>query len=78
MEWVGYIAHMREIRYAYKILVGKSEGNILLRRPAHRWNNNINMDFKEMACEVMNWIHLAQDKGPVEGLGRKVTSLRIP
>jgi hypothetical protein len=43
-----------------------------------RWNNNINMDFKEMACQVMNWIHLSQDKGPVEGLGKKVTSLLIP
>jgi hypothetical protein len=28
-------------------LVGKSEGNIPLRRPRHRWEDNIMMDLRE-------------------------------
>jgi hypothetical protein len=34
-----------EIRNAFKILVGKPEGKRPLRRPRHRWEDNINMDF---------------------------------
>jgi hypothetical protein len=31
-------------RNAYKILVGKPEGRRPLRRPEHRWKDNIKMD----------------------------------
>jgi hypothetical protein len=34
-------------RVAYKVLVEKPEGKIPLRRPKHRWENNIKMDFQE-------------------------------
>jgi hypothetical protein len=30
MRWVGHVAHMEEMRNAYKILVGKPEGKKLL------------------------------------------------
>jgi len=32
MRWAGHVAHMEEMRYIYRILVGKSEGTRLLRR----------------------------------------------
>jgi hypothetical protein len=35
--------HAREMRNAYKILVRKSEGKILLRRPRCRWEDNITL-----------------------------------
>jgi hypothetical protein len=35
-------------RNAYRILVGKPEGKIPLRRPTHRWMDNIKMDPKEI------------------------------
>jgi hypothetical protein len=39
---------MGEMRTAYKILVGKPEGNRLLRRPRSRKENNIKMDLREI------------------------------
>jgi hypothetical protein len=32
----------------YKVLVGKSEGERLLQKPKHRWEDNIKMYFKEI------------------------------
>jgi hypothetical protein len=37
------VAHMREGRNVYRVLVGKSEG-----RPRHRWEHGIEMDLREI------------------------------
>jgi hypothetical protein len=29
----------------------------------HRWEDNIKMDPKEIGCEELNWIHVAQVRG---------------
>jgi hypothetical protein len=50
---------MREIRNAYKILV---RGPFW--KSKHRRDDNIKMDLKEIECEVVDWIQLAQDIGP--------------
>jgi hypothetical protein len=47
--------------------MGKSEGNRLLGRLRHRWEDNIKMDLRGIGWGGMDWIHLAQDKKPVEG-----------
>ena len=47
MRWTGHVASMGERRVVYRVLVGKSEGNIPLGRPRHRWENNIMMDLRE-------------------------------
>jgi hypothetical protein len=39
------------MRNAYNILVGKSVGNRPLRRPRHRWEDNIRMDLREVGWE---------------------------
>jgi hypothetical protein len=52
---------MAEVR-KYNTLVGKPEGKRPLERPKHRWENNIRMDLREIGCESVAWIHLAQDK----------------
>jgi hypothetical protein len=39
---------MGERRGAYRVLVWKSEGKILLGRPRYRWDDNIKMDLKEI------------------------------
>jgi hypothetical protein len=36
MRWVGHVAHMGEGRGAYRVLVGKPEGERPLGRPRHR------------------------------------------
>jgi hypothetical protein len=36
MRWEGNVTHMGEMRNAYNVLVGKSEGMRLVGRPKHR------------------------------------------
>jgi len=38
------VACMGEKRGAYRVLVGKPEGNRSLGRPRHKWEDNIKMD----------------------------------
>jgi len=55
----GRVASMGERRSAYRVLVGKPEGKRPLRRPRHRWEDNIKMDLQEVGCGGMDWIELA-------------------
>jgi hypothetical protein len=48
MRLAGHVARIWEKRTAYRILVGKPEGKRPLRRPRHRWENNIKMDLREI------------------------------
>jgi hypothetical protein len=41
---------MVERRGAYKVLVGRPKGTRLLGRPRHRWEDNIDVDFQDVAC----------------------------
>jgi len=47
---------------AYRVLVGKPEGKRPAGRPRLRWEDNIKVDLKEVACGGMDWIELAQDR----------------
>jgi hypothetical protein len=38
----------------YRGLVGKPEGNKLVGRPRHRWEDNIKMDLEEVGCGGMD------------------------
>ena len=42
--------------------MGKPEGKRLLRRPRHRWEDDIKMDHQEVRCGGVDWIELAQDR----------------
>jgi len=44
--WVGHTAHMVERRGAYKVLVGKPEGQRPYGRPRHIWGDNIKMNLQ--------------------------------
>jgi hypothetical protein len=48
-----------EIRNAYKILTGKTEGKRLVGRHWHRCEDNIKMDVREIQLDGVDWIHLA-------------------
>jgi hypothetical protein len=50
---------MEENRNAYRLLVGKTEGNSLLGRPKRRWVDNIRMDLGEVGWSDVDWIGLA-------------------
>ena len=57
-----HVAHMEQSRNAYNVLVGKPEGKRPLRRSRRRWEDNINMDLREVGCLPGDWIDLAEDR----------------
>jgi hypothetical protein len=58
MRWAGHVARMGEKRNAYRILVGKREGQ-RQGRPRRRWVDNIKINLREIGWEGMDWIYLA-------------------
>jgi hypothetical protein len=58
MRWAGYVAHVREKRDAYQVLVGKPEGKRPLRTPGYM-SEDIKMGLREIGWGGMNWIDLA-------------------
>jgi hypothetical protein len=59
MGWLGHVAHVWGWgRGIYRVLMGKPEGKRSLRRPRHRWEDNIKMNLQEVGCG--DWIELAQ------------------
>jgi hypothetical protein len=65
-------------RNAYRILVGKPEGEIPLGRPRRRWVDNIKMDLKRDRMGWYGWIDLAQDRDQWRALVNTVMNLRVP
>jgi hypothetical protein len=65
---------MGEVRGAYNILVGKTEGRRPLGRPRRGCEDNI----KEMGFGDVDWISLAQDRDRWRALVNTVMSLRVP
>jgi hypothetical protein len=47
MAMPRHVAHTREVKNAFSILVGKSEEKRLLARRSGRWEYNITMELKE-------------------------------
>jgi hypothetical protein len=69
---------MREERISYRILVGKSEGKRPLLRPRSRWMDNIKINLREIGCDGMDWIDVAQDRDQWRALVNTVMNLRVP
>ena len=63
LRWPGHLARMEEGRSAFKILTGKPTGKRPLGGPRCRWEDNIRMDFKEIAINTRNWVDSAQNRG---------------
>jgi hypothetical protein len=65
---VGLIACTGEKKSACGILMGIPEGEReTLQRHEHRWED-IKMDLQEEGCELMDWIHLAQNRDKLHAL----------
>jgi hypothetical protein len=62
MRWMGHVAHMREGKGVYRVLIRRPKGKRPVGRPRHRWEDNIKMDLKEIGIDGVNWIQLAQDR----------------
>jgi hypothetical protein len=78
MRWAGHVARMGKGRGVYRVLVGKHEGQRLLRRRRYRWKDNIKANFQKVGCGVMDWIELAQDRESRRALVNALMNLRVP
>jgi hypothetical protein len=45
-----------EVRNSYKILVKQSEGTVPFGRHRCGWEDNTEMDLKEIGCESVDWM----------------------
>jgi hypothetical protein len=52
MTSMGQVAHIREMRNVYKILIREPEGQPTLVRYRRKWEYNIKMDLTELCCGV--------------------------
>jgi len=48
-----------------------------LGRPGRRWEDNIELDIKEVGCGGMDWIELAQDRDRWRAFVNAVMNLRV-
>jgi hypothetical protein len=62
MRWAGHVARRGEGRGVYRVLVGRPEGERPLGRSRRRWEDNIQMDLREIGIDGENWTRLAQDR----------------
>jgi hypothetical protein len=63
---------------AYRLLVGKAEGQRPLGRPRCRCVHNVKMDYVEIGRGGVDWIGLAQDRYRWRALVNAVMNLRVP
>jgi hypothetical protein len=76
MSWTGHVAR-RGMSDAHKILLGKPEEKGSFVRPGYRWESNIKMYPKEIVCDHVDWIHVAQDRDQWRGLVNTVMNFRV-
>jgi hypothetical protein len=76
-RWTGHVARMEEGRSAFKILTGKPTGKVPLRRPRHRWEDNIRIDLKKLGINTRNWVPSTQDRDYCRILVNEVLNLRV-
>jgi hypothetical protein len=78
MRWAGHVACMGDGRGVYRVLVGRPEGKRPLGRPRLRWEDNIQMDLREIGIDGANWIQLAQDRVQLWACVNTVMKRRVP
>jgi hypothetical protein len=72
------VGRMMEVRNAHKHLVGEPAGKRQFGRPRRMWKDHIRTDLRETHREVVDWIHLVQDRSQWRAAVNKVMDLRVP
>jgi hypothetical protein len=75
MRWAGHVELMGEGRGVYRVLVGRPEGKRPLVRLRCRWEDNIEMDLREIGAKL---IRLAQGRVQWRAFVNMVMNLRVP
>jgi hypothetical protein len=68
---------MREMKNAYRTLVGKPEEKRALGRQRHGWMDKLKMNLRETEWGGMDWIDLAQDRDQWRALVNTVMNFRV-
>ena len=68
---------MEEGRSAFKLLTRTPTGERPLRRPRHRWEDNIRMDLKEMGVNRRNWVGSGQNTDFWKALVNAALNLQV-
>jgi hypothetical protein len=59
MSWTRHVQGTRQVRNAYKILSGNSEGMYVLMGPRNRGENDIKVHLWDMRLlNVLNWLRI--------------------
>jgi hypothetical protein len=58
--------------------IGYWWGKRPLGRSRRRWVDNIKINLKQMGWDVMDWIHLVQDRDQWRALVNTIMNLRVP
>ena len=61
-----------------KFLTGKPTRKKPLKRPRHKWEDNIRMDLEEIGNIAGNWVDSAQDRNYWRALLNAALNLRVP
>jgi hypothetical protein len=76
MRWAGHVARVRQMRNAYKILVGNLKRRSF-GRYRRRWEDSIRIDRSEMGWKHVERMHVAQNRDQWQVLVNMVISLCI-
>jgi hypothetical protein len=63
---------------AYNTFVGKREVGRALGRRKYSWESNIKKDVRGMGWEILDWIHLAQDRDQWQSVMNTRMNIRFP
>lgn len=55
LRFAGHVEHIRELRNAYRILMGNPENNISVKNRGILWDNN-KMDLQGVGCRSVDWL----------------------
>jgi hypothetical protein len=58
-------------------LLGKPEGKRPFGRLRRRWEDNIRKDLREMVWEIVDWLHLLQDRYQWLALVNTIMNIRV-
>jgi len=78
MRWAGRVARFEEIRNALTVFIGKPEGKRPRGRHRHRWEDNVRMDLRIMGSEVVDRMHLTDDRDQWWAVVNRVMTFRVP
>ena len=62
LRWAGHVARIEQSRNVCRVSVGNLRGKKPLGRPRRRWEDNIQMDLRDVRCDPGERFDLAEDR----------------